>query len=397
MSWINIAISPIGPLYFGDGRPVSAGETDHGEGRFPPSPRTMQGIVRTALLRSVPNLDLGSGADRARIAALVGPPESLPDGWQIAGPWLAQWRAERDGAVTDVSPWLPLPIYFVGQPHSETLGVVEPIPCPPGRMRWDIDKIETAPRADHRSRISAFYVGPKGLRVVLTGGIPSMEQVHPEFPKFVARETRIGLRVEPEREVAEEGMLYTLGYRRFADNSGLVVRFQGALKDGLEADSLTHGMTSIGGRTRVARLLSVSSWSAEFAAALRHNHLPSEPSDGERFWLWTTTPVPLDQPWAPEFAIPSIGGARLEVVTAVIGRSEAIGGFALSEDRSQASVRHTPAGSAWLVAVCGGEPDERGMLLRSLHDAFPFRSDPAAPSAMGFGHTLVSRLPHLRS
>lgn len=398
MTWTDIAIAPLGPLYFGDGRPLTAGETDYGEGRFPPSPRTAQGIVRTALLRSVPDLFLGRGADGDRIAELVGPPEHLPDGWQLVGPWLARWRTEDESGVEAIEPWLALPRYVVAGVGEKTLETVAAIPLAEkaeearARMRWDVGEIDHAPLVDSRAGTAQGYVGPDGLCALLGGEEPSADQIRTGLPDFVARETRTGLRVEPQREVAEEGMLYSLGYRRFADNSGLAIRFSGRLHDEVDPGALTRGTTSIGGKSRVARLLSVRSWSAAFAAALEPSHLPAEPEDKDRFWLWTTTSVPLEQPWAPQFAVPSLGDATLKIVTAVVGQAESIGGFTLAEDRSLGSAYHVPAGSAWLVELRGGQPNERGTLLRTLHNAFPFRSDPAL-SAMGFGHTLVSRMP----
>ncbi len=398
MTWTDIAIAPLGPLYFGDGRPLTAGETDYGEGRFPPSPRTAQGIVRTALLRSVPDLFLGRGADRDRITDLVGPPDALPDDWQLVGPWLARWHTEDETGVEEIEPWLALPRYVVAGAREKTLGVVTAISLAEqteetrAGMRWDVGEIEHAPLVDSRARAAPGYIGPDGLRALLGGKCPGADQIRTGLPDFVAQETRIGLRVEPEREVADEGMLYTLGYRRFADNSGLGIRFRGRLHQEVDPGALTRGTTSIGGKSRVARLLSVRSWSAAFAAALEPSHLPAEPEDEDRFWLWTTTSVPLEQPWAPQFAVPSLGDATLKIVTAVVGQAESIGGFTLAEDRSLGSALHVPAGSAWLVEVRGGRPDERGALLRTLHNAFPFRSDPAL-SAMGFGHTLVSRMP----
>lgn len=113
MNWTEIAIVPFGPVYFGDGRPMAAGETDVGKGRFPPSPRTVQGIVRTTLLRSVAGLSLVAGAEQRRIQELVGTPDQMPDGWQIAGPWLARWAEETGCGAVAVEPWLPLPRYLM--------------------------------------------------------------------------------------------------------------------------------------------------------------------------------------------------------------------------------------------------------------------------------------------
>ncbi len=396
MRWTDIAIAPLGALYFGDGRPLTAGETDHGVGRFPPSPRTFQGLVRTALLREVNGLDLGPGADQDRIAALVGPPDRLPEGWQIVGPWLAEWDSETGDRADAVAPWLPRPLYLGERPGApeRSLETVEIKPLGTD-MKWDLgEAVGSASIADARARQRPAFLKPAALRNLLAGSRPS--DADGGLPRFVQAEPRTGLALEPGKSVARTGMLYTLGFHRFADQAGFVLRFRGTLTGGLSSTALTRGVATIGGRNRLARLLAVSNWSRDFRAALATDHLPAAPGDGDRFWLWTTTPAAVDCPWAPVLTPERIGDARATVVTAVVGRTERIGGFSLAEGCSAAVRTHVPAGSAWLIALDGGSAEDRGALLRSFHDAFPLGTDPGA-SAMGFGHTLVSRLPHART
>lgn len=394
MSWTDIAIAPLGVQFVGDGRPRSAGETDFGDGRFPPTPRTIQGVLRTALLRGIPGLDLGPGADSGRIAELVGPPERLPEGWQIAGPWLARWSGEEDGQTTAVTPWLPLPRYLAGRTErsSPGLAAIEAMPLT-ASMRWDLGRppdhaVVAAGTGKHRDG----YIGPATLRALLGGALPAVKDVQWGSPDFVHREPRTGLRIEPGKDVAQQSMLYTLNYHRFADDAGLAVRFRGPLPAAMDAAALTRGLASVGGKNGIARLLGVRSWSDDFAAALAGNHLPDEPASGERFWLWTTTPAAVDRPWNPDIVPGSLGGAGVSVIAAAVGRPERIGGFSLARGHSAPVRGFVPAGSAWLIELTGGDPGERGTLLRRLHDAFPLGAD-ADLRAMGFGHTLVSRLP----
>jgi CRISPR type III-B/RAMP module-associated protein Cmr3 len=408
VTWTDIAIAPIGALYFGDGRPTSAGETDHGAGRFPPSPRTIQGVLRTALLRSVPGLDLGSGADGARIADLVGPPEALPEGWRIAGPWLACWREDDDeawaGTAREVKPWLPLPLFLrpgKGREAPQTGRVIALRQDAQGSpaMAWDVTETQWAylppSGAGGRGKDANAHVGPAGLRALLAGGTPAAADVVPTWPAFVRHETRVGIAVAPGREVAEEAMLYSLDYRRMADRSGFVARFRGDLSPEMDPGALTRGVALLGGRGRLARLLEVQSWCEPFAAALRGDHLPAEPADEARFWLWLTTPAPLATPSKPAFVQGAVDGARLRVLTAVVGPPQAIGGFDLVRSASHGATPCVPAGSAWLVEVAGGEAAARRQLIEGLHDAFPFEL--AAPDRalgpMGFGHTLLACLP----
>ena len=390
MSWIDLAIVPMGPVYFGDGRPTAAGETDHGQGRFPPTPRTAQGVVRTALLHSVAGLRLGRGADRARIASLVGPPERLLDGWQVAGPWLACWKEEEDGRLREVEPWLAVPRYLAekdGKLHAAAL-------LPLGdRLATDLPDMGVAPVS---GATADGYLGANHLADLLAGMQPPAVAVARPYPEFIKDESRVGLVIQPGKEVAEEGMLYTLGYRRMADHAGLVVRFRGDVDPAADPLALTRGRASIGGKNRLARLCPVAGWSLAFERALRGDHLPDEPHDGARFWLWCTTPACVDVPWQPALDPSSRGESRVRVLAARVGRPDPIGGFSLAAGRGLPVQSCVPPGSSWLVSVSGGSARQRGELVRGLHDSFSLGPDPAL-RAMGFGHTLVSCIPAARS
>lgn len=408
MSWIDMGIVPAGPVYFGDGRPTVAGETDYGEGRFPPSPRTMQGIVRTALLRAVSDLDLTPGRARQRIAELVGPPGALPAGWQMAGPWLAHWKENETGELQDVEPWLPLPRYMVRK--NEELVALRPMQLNGDGakgMRWDLPQKLVAACRD--ARYERGYMNAAALRVVLAGAIPRRKNKDtrenaPYFvdgnPTFVRVEPRTGLALEKSenglsKDMAAEGMLYTLGYHRLADNAGFILRFRGNLADRkLDPAALTRGTIAVGGRNRLARLLRIASWSHDFERALEPIHLPEQAEENARYWLWTTTPAPIDEPWKPEITPNTYGGARVTMLAAAVGKLEAIGGFSIARRHGNAVRHYCPAGSAWLIAIAGGTPAERGMLARALHDSATI--GPETLRAFGFGHTLLSHLPDTR-
>lgn len=406
MTWTDIAVVPAGPVFFGDGRPTTAGDTDFGEGRFPPSPRTMQGVVRTALLTSVAGLDLRPGRERERIAELIGAPEALPDSWQLAGPWLAQWHEGEDGALSEVAPWLPVPSYLVRKTGSRRLVALRPLALAregEHGMRWDLQGVDHAACCDGRHERA--YLDPAALRALLAGKVPACEDEAEASkggrcvlgdPPFLRPEPRTGLALERHKDVAAESMLYTLNYRRFCDSAGFVLRFRGNLHRDLDQSALTRGTSSLGGRSRLARRLAIASWSSDFEAALRPDHLPQEIADGARFWLWATTPAQLDVPWRPDISPLTHGGARLTVLAAAVGKLEAIGGFSLADQRGNPVRLCCPAGSAWLIELSGGSAAARGQLARELHDNHTIGSD-ARLRAMGFGHSLLSCEPDARS
>lgn len=377
-----MALAPMTPVYFGDGRPNQAGEVDYGRGRFPPSPRTFQGLVRSTLLSSVKDLRLGPGGDRARIQALVGPPDRLLPDWQLRGPWLARWSEDAGGAVA-VQPWMPAPGSLARARHpTEPLALVRAMSA--DGLRGDHDG-SIWPVA--RGSFPRAWLSPADTLRVLGGRPPSAPVA--ELPPFAKREPHTGLQLRPGHRVADEGMLYTRDYHRFADGSGLVGILDAALSNELDPGALTRGTATIGGNKRVARLLPISGWDPDFERALAGAHLPQDPKDGARFWVWATTPVLSSRPRDPGLTSHALGGATVEVVMSSVGPVESIGGFSMANQSSGDSRAHLSAGSAWLISVRGGTSADRGGLVRSLHDRCCLGEEPAART-FGFGHALVA-------
>ena len=385
----TLAIAPLTPVFFGDGRPCDAGETDFGSGRFPPSPKTIQGVVRTALLRSVAGLDLGPRADARRIEALVGPPDKLPEDWQVIGPWLAKWRAGEDDNVEEVSPWLRCPGWIVRGPDQEAKFLM---PREPAEVRTDLG----ASRQLLVGRGDAIrsHLSPADSLRVLAGLLPEELPPRPDnhLVSFARKQPHTGLRLTPGKRTAAEGMLYTRDFYRFAESSGLVVRFTGTLDPAIKTSLLTSGISSLGGKNRVARLLRVTGWDADFEKLRKGEHLPQAIDEGARFLVWATTPVRACDPLDPGLSRISRDGAHFRVLSAALGHPEAIGGFSLARGHGSASRLYLPPGCAWMVEVRNGTHASRAQLLRDLHDSCLLGDDPNE-RAFGFGHAFVALLP----
>ena len=380
-----VAIAPLTPVYFGDGRPNDAGETDFGAGRFPPSPRTLQGLVRTTLLRSVRGLELGRGADPKAIAGLVGPPEHLPEGWQIRGPWPARWSEKPAGTARHLEPWLPAPGWLArqrnGKLHRLKLIAAGDLRADTSASRLMIGEGDF-PRA---------WLSPADVWLVLNGQEPREPAL--DLPPFVGREPHTGLQLDADKRAARESMLYTLDFYRFAESSGLALRLSASLPSGIQRRSLSTGSASLGAKNRAARLLQVEEWSDDFARAVAGKHLPTAPAEKARFLVWATTPVFARNPLDPGLSQLSHAGAHLEILSAAIGSPQSIGGFSMAAGHSGVSRRYLSPGSAWLVELRGGNASSRHALLRDLHDSCLLGDDPAERT-FGFGHALVALTPN---
>ncbi|MDN5862973.1 MAG: type III-B CRISPR module-associated protein Cmr3, partial [Salinisphaera sp.] len=103
----DFLVRPLDTVWYRGPGPFSAGEDSFDPGLFPPTPYTFQGLIRTRLLLASLPGDLGH-ANLAEIEKRVGPPDQLPDGWRVEGPFPACERA--DGYV---EPWFPAPRFLL--------------------------------------------------------------------------------------------------------------------------------------------------------------------------------------------------------------------------------------------------------------------------------------------
>ena len=395
----NFAIAPMTPVFFGDGRPLDAGETDFGKGRFPPPPRTIQGVVRTALLRGVDGLDLGPRVDKARIRRLVGDPSRLPDGWQIAGPWLGEWHEpDESAAAQNVRVWLPAPLHLVSKRDGGTAWVRAVEPRDPSveeaqrdsfRFKSDIalDQLELPVGPVGQGKSHGGWLPSEQVARIVRGALPTRAPL--PLPPFVEPEPHTGLRIVPETRTASDGMLYTRDFYRFREHSGLVGTFRGALDSSLDPASVTRGVTSLGGKNRTARLLEVSSWDEAFQQLLDGSLLPTEPADGARFWVWTTTPVHVRAPLDPGLHNLGLDVPSVRVLSSALGKPTYIGGFSMVRGAGSVARAYLPAGSAWLIELTGGTPQARGDVLQAINNHCVLGDD-ESDKAFGFGHALVA-------
>jgi CRISPR-associated protein (Cas_Cmr3) len=252
----GFTLRPFDVIWLRTGHPFVAGENSSDQVLFPPTHWTWQGMVRTALLDRQPDLNW---SDQQRIKALVGPPESLPLGWRLRGPWPALQLPEVDGPW---EPWLPWPAFLSG-PDPELAGLA-PLRshelAGAGRLVGRDQDAKLLGWAQGRGAAQG-WLSARNLLWALLGlgewqeeGASRAEKTRASsgaLPPFVAEEPRTGLELDigPRRGV--DHMLYTATFHRFAPGAGL----WGGLVGGPPlAGSLTQGATGLGRRGRQAGL-----------------------------------------------------------------------------------------------------------------------------------------------
>ena len=420
MARTDFWLRPLEPLFFGPPRSFVAGEAHHASSAFPPSPWTLQGIVRTHLLKAARrNLD-HSLADRSPAArrereALVGSPDALPAGWQIDAPVPVEQQEVND--EPRLHAWFPAPRFLFrrsargdGAPVRGHV-LIDRV----GDSSWDIadDRISSwadrgdtvivgpPPDAGEPKPLSG-WIDARNLRWALTGqGSWSPDGHDDDLPPFVRRERQTGVAIDDREGTAQDRMLYTMERLRFREGSGLWSNLEvDPVPAGLHPDKLPRGIAHAGRRVRPVELAPAPEKSRDWQAVERPDEwltrlAGEEPQDRVRIWLYLASPVyvAVDQD-RPRIQVGSGSGVEVRVRAALIGPPELHGGLRMASSRSRGNQMLVPAGSAWLIDVEGGQPAERARVLRALHGGYPLADplnnpDAGAHAAFGFGRTLV--------
>ena len=378
-------------LHFGPPSSAPAGEAHHSESYYPPAPSTWQGMIRTRLLEAS-RIDLAdrSQDNRARIEALIGPPERLPSEWTLDGPWPAEVRNGQ------VSAWFHTPRWVHTDSDQTTWCALRPLDesaCE--GLISDHDGLAPLRAGDlQRSRTAAGFVSSELLLRILSGLCPRKPPEEAwtggRLPESAKWESRPGLAVDEDLR-AQDSLLYFLRAVRHQPASGLAGWLNAELPPDIPPDALEFGIFRGGRKARPLALQPLPPLHPTWSDLQQGNHLPSEIEDRSRVWLYLATPMYFEgDPCRPP--IPSVGGVEVRVLAALLGKPVVVGGMVRYGGRGQAArvlenLPYVPPGSAWLVELVGGPNDDRIKTLRSLHNACALGR--TKDRSFGFGRTFI--------
>ena len=396
-------------LFLGPPRAQEIGEAHHARSVFPPPPTTFQGAVRTRILRAL-DVDL---ADRGAIRSAVGPPESLPSGWSLDGPWVAA-VVERDGAERTL-PWVVVPACVAAKVYEpRPRGLLREPPSPPdltllrsehrGPALLDQDAPPDLPVLPPDYEVTNGWIDADTLLALLSGRTTSAHV--PPLPPFVHREIRSGLTLDDATRTAERSLLYfretwRMGAVPSASDrvlrAGLAATL--AVPDGISLDKsvLTRGTLRLGRRSRPLPLQplppTVSAWQ-DLTSGQHLHDLPDSALVGEplEVWLVLASPVSLpvsDRDGTPARPVlPGVSGVRFEVRAAILPHPVTFGGLDATTGAPKPNRAFLQPGSAWRVRIVGGAPAARRAALLSLHHRCTL--GPEQERTFGCGRTWVT-------
>jgi CRISPR-associated protein Cmr3 len=338
--WQALILTPLDTLFFREPRPFTAGEGTDAWSRFPPTPMTVQGMVRSKLL----SLHCGPWTedwtkDHPQVEQVVGPPGDLPGSLKIRGPWLVknnQWllpapldlvRKTSSHEATALSPDLDSPS------SSNLPGKLVPLKPPEGWTEF--------------AGVSGWLTWEAYQEYLIEGRV-MLEPEKNWWPseKLWVEELRPGIGMDYSRNRVKEGMLYFARHVRLYENVSLGIEVSGL--ESLDSPWELPALASLGGEGRAVRLEKSPPppWHCP------PDSLRDKVTTSSRFKLVLTQPAWFRKGWYPDWldldsGSCSYNGLTAQWVAARIERPVKIGGWDMAAGRPKPLRAFVPAGSVF--------------------------------------------------
>ncbi|KLO23498.1 type III-B CRISPR module-associated protein Cmr3 [Marinitoga sp. 1155] len=345
-----IEIEPLDTLFFKDGKPFSMGEETWAEGIFPPYPSTIYGALRSAYFANNIN-----ELNKAK---------------------------EKDDPTKD------LKIKGIYLKLDDDICFPVPLDCVKDK---DKDITYTLKLKTKNNIISSY---PKYLNFLLTANekVENVSQVffsdidfekylngfdeffYSELKNYLFNEPKIGITRSKDTLSTEEGKIYRVDMYR-TKNLKLVVDFEN-----LEIPQF--GFLKLGGESKSARYKNIN------------KEISVEPAKFNKydkcFKLVLTTPAIFkENGWIPTWIDKDtlegvIGGLKVKLISASIGKPIVIGGFDIKEKKPKPSYKAVPTGSVYYFKLLEGNVND---IVNIFHE----NSISEIYSEQGFGICYVGK------
>ncbi|MBS3932831.1 MAG: type III-B CRISPR module-associated protein Cmr3 [Truepera sp.] len=366
-----LEIQAFAPLLWRDGRPFAQAEgSETAAQSLPlPLPSTVAGFVRTQVGR---RLGVRFRDDHSALQNLHGLQVCSPllvrgDEFVLPAPRDAVVFEEKAGQTTEVE---VSRLRFADQASGGTN-------LPDGMRPLVLD--------DERKAATGYtFWSQKDMTAWLLG-----RDVIPRKIAGLPCEQRIHVGIDPASGKASEGVLYSVGYRPLESlEDGQYHDWRIRARASLETEPEALGF--LGGESRPVRV------TVRDELGKYWFDCPSEIKEtvgsSKRVRMVLATPAIFEHGWKPVWVDRSGSGVqhlprglskvRLRLVSAAVGRREAVSGWNLREDRPKAVRWMVPAGSVYFFEIEGGNPsDLLESWLRPVSDNEQDRKD-------GFGLAL---------
>lgn len=368
---MRIFLEPQETLLFRNSRPFDAGEVGYAETVFPPTPETLQGVVRSMIATQYATGNSKSIAqvfnDEAFVN-LIGNRNSY-ERFRISNIALAR-RSEDE-----IEPLYPVPAHLV----EDENGTFRLRPDSKSNVQSNMpDKMQyLVPERETKGKIEPVegWLSLTNLQTVLQPGKDISKLKVIKTGEIYEREPRVGIGMDSKRKVTEEGLLYSTQMLRMKEKYGFLITIyiakgQNSFEKDEQATQIIYnvlkksGWVTMGGEQRAARF------------EILPDSVSTDAVSGRLLYL--ATPAVFSQGWKPA------QWTTKAPIAAAISRYQLIGGWQLDTMNSgggdQKSLRRcVPAGSVYFF-------DQLVTLPAPLGD---HQEGSNNPTYIGYGITMI--------
>jgi CRISPR-associated protein Cmr3 len=338
-----VFIEPVDVWLFRDGRPFSAGEGHAARSIFPPTPHTVQGALRSAVLghESVPwQAYYAALTDQAqRLRGRIGGPSGKTNGtvvaaelgcFAMAGPFVA---LKEKGQFM---PYFRLPSDVLAVKDTKDLVLLAPTEGLPFDADWPDPSLEPL-WADCDQELESpeelDWVKAEGFDAYLQGDVSKLKGVPAEGVRV--SEFRYGHQMDGDTRRPKEGMLYQAEFIRPQPTVGLLARVSDAATPPDEAGTLALGGEAKAARYRILGDKDVVPYPK-----------PAQPD--RRLKVVLLTPAYFSDGWRPAGGDWSaLFAQKVKLCSVALNRPAHIGGWDVARRRSKPMRYLVPAGSVY--------------------------------------------------
>lgn len=407
---MHIFIDPSDVLLFRDGRPFSAGEGHRARSIFPPTPNTIQGVIRSKVLAD------RCGRYQQYKDGCLGCPEqnncTIPDeiGRPAANGQGNYGKLKLKGALIakyqlpDLVIYFPVPSDVVqvkeknnpsGNPQLQYLQPLQQQLPGDNDLPFSLLPLWT-PETQPVEAIQGYW-SHQQLSDYLLGKCPDS---FTKIKELYEKEARFGIEIDNSKQIVQEGKLYQTEFVRCLEYVGLYVEIEGIKHLSAEPDP-NRGIMAIGGENRAASYTKLSQINWDTLSQKLSNRL----KESGRFKLYLATPTIFKnqqlnshktkiEGWLPSWLKPEnvngrvcikgeYKGVAVELVAAAIGRYQTIGGWDIAYNRQKPTRRAVSAGSVYYFKT-QANPEQ---ILENFH--WQNLADDEKDAQIGYGLSLV--------
>ena len=365
---------------------------------FPPPSKTLLGAIRHQIgcrFHQEHNTNWSNFAEDAcsGLRAIIGDNSSYAS-LQAEGVWLFNTKEQQL--------YFPLPANLLkqdepGTPPYTFFPLGKAVCCDLGTVHlpaMDFNK--------KQGTLENAWISAAQFSQVLTGQAPA--SILPAHDLF-ATEPRLGIGLNRDTRTVQQGLLFLTRHLRLRQGWSLYLGVEGIAEETTKKYVPGNTLLRLGGEGRMAR-----STLMDCAPALPQAPALDTITPTDWLVLYLITPLPdwrgpeqknmpplpgknfeplQDQDsHAATFWRGTLCGLEMDIISAVVGKVERIGGWDLAKHQSTPVKSYLPAGSCWYIRP--GNIEQARKIITALHGKY-LTSGPER--ALGLGHVLIGTIP----